>query len=242
MSIDTTQSVREIVQQHPGAVAVFEAFGIDYCCGGSKSLEEACRKDAIPLEAVLAKIAEALAVRPAKEDAQWMSSSLAELADHIVEQHHAYARRELVRLSALAEKVFARHGDRHPELGRIRELLGTMANEMLTHMLKEEQVLFPRLKTIEQAARQGAPLAPAFFGSLINPIRHMMADHGDTGELLRLIRLASNNYQPPEDACLSYQALYHGLADLERDTHRHIHLENNILFPRALELEKITAQ
>jgi regulator of cell morphogenesis and NO signaling len=242
MSIDTTQSVREIVQQHPGTVAVFEAFGIDYCCGGSKSLEEACRKDAIPLEAVLAKIAEALAVRPAKEDAQWMSSSLAELADHIVEQHHAYARRELGRLSSLAEKVFTRHGNKHPELGRIRELLGTMANEMLTHMLKEEQVLFPRLKAIEQAARQGAPLAPAFFGSVINPIRHMMADHGDTGELLRLIRLASNDYQPPQDACLSYQALYRGLADFERDTHRHIHLENNILFPRALELERSTAQ
>ncbi|HEY7098920.1 MAG TPA: iron-sulfur cluster repair di-iron protein [Terriglobales bacterium] len=237
-SIDTAQTVREIVQEHPAAVPVFEALGIDYCCGGSRSLEEACKRRNIPLDKVLTDLANALVPRPSKEDGHWMTCSLGKLADHIVEQHHCYARRELNRLTALAEKVFLRHSDRHPQLGRIRELVNAMANEMSTHMLKEEQVLFPHLKTIEEAAKNGTTPPPAFFGTLMNPIRHMMADHDDTGELLRSLRSLTNDFQPPAGACMSFQALYHGLADLERDLHQHIHLENNILFPRALEFEK----
>jgi regulator of cell morphogenesis and NO signaling len=235
--IDTTQTVREIVQQHPAAVPVFEALGIDYCCGGSKSLEDACRKRNVPLGEVLANLASALVPRPGKEDAQWMTSSLGELADHIVQQHHSYARRELGRLNALSEKVLLRHGNKYPELAQIRDRVNAMASEVLTHMLKEEQVLFPRLNTIEEAARNGTNPGPAFSGSLINPIRHMMEDHDDTGELLRSLRSLSYDYQSPEGACMSHQALYRGLAELERDLHQHIHLENNILFPRALEFE-----
>jgi regulator of cell morphogenesis and NO signaling len=238
-SIDTAQTVRAIVQEHPAAVPVFEALGIDYCCGGGKSLEEACKKRNIPLDRVLTDLAHALVPRPSEEDGHWMTCSLGKLADHIVEEHHDYSRRELNRLTALAEKVFLRHGDRHLQLGRIRELVNAMANEMSTHMLKEEQVLFPRLKTIEEAATNGQTPPPAFFGALINPIRHMMADHDDTGELLRSLRSLTNDYQPPAGACMSFQALYQGLADLERDLHQHIHLENNILFPRALEVEKV---
>jgi regulator of cell morphogenesis and NO signaling len=238
MAIETTQTVRDIVQQHPSTVPVFEALGIDYCCGGSKSLEDACRKSNIQVEKVLADLAGALVARPSKDDTHWMTCSLGELADHIVRQHHDFARRELSRLTALAEKVFLRHGKTHPELGHVRDLVNALASEMSTHMLKEEQVLFPRLKTIEEAAKNGTTPMPAFFGALINPIRHMMADHDDTGELLRSIRSLSDDYQPPVGACMSYQALYHGLADLERDLHQHIHLENNILFPRAVEFEK----
>jgi regulator of cell morphogenesis and NO signaling len=251
-AIDTAQTVREIVQQHPPAVPVFEALGIDYCCGGGKSLKDACNRGNIPLDKVLTDLQDAIVARPSKEDAHWMTCSLNELTDHIVEQHHGYARRELNRLTALAEKVFLRHGDKHSDLGKIRDLVNAMANEMSTHMLKEEHVLFPRLKTIEEAAKSGTTAPAAFlsearttpteravrFGSLINPIRHMMADHDDTGELLRSIRSLTNDYQPPAGACMSFQALYHGLADLEHDLHQHIHLENNILFPRALEFEK----
>lgn len=238
MTLDSTQTVREIVQQCPAAVPVFEALGIDYCCGGNRSLEDACKKEKIPLNQVLSDLSCALETRPAKDDGQWMTSSLGELADHIVEHHHGLARRELPRLAALGEKVYLRHGQNHPELARIRELVNAIASEMSTHMLKEEQVLFPRLKVIEEAASNGTTPPPAFFGPLINPIRHMMGDHDDTGELLKTIRALSNNYEPPVGACMSYQALYHGLSDLEADLHRHIHLENNILFPRALEHEK----
>lgn len=237
-TIDTSQTVREIVQQCPAAVPVFEALGIDYCCGGNRSLEDACDRKKIPLDQVFSNLMDALVARPAKDDSQWMISSLSRLADHIVEQHHTYARRELTRLTALAEKVFLRHGDKHPELGRIRDLVNAIASEMSTHMIKEEQILFPRLKSIEDAASSGQTPAPAFFGSLINPIRHMMEDHDDTGELLQNIRSLTNDYPPPMGACMSYQALYRGLSDLERDLHQHIHLENNILFPRALEFEK----
>ena len=162
-----------------------------------------------------------------------------ELADHIVEQHHAYSKRELPRLSALAAKVHRRHAHLHPELHQILELVETMSSEMCTHMLKEEQVLFPRLKVVEHAAQAGMAPSPAFFGPLINPIHHMLGDHDDTGHLLKSLRTLTNDCKIPEDACMSYRALYDGLSALERDLHQHIHLENNILFPRALEFERV---
>jgi regulator of cell morphogenesis and NO signaling len=167
-----------------------------------------------------------------------MSSSLAELSTHIVQRYHAHAKRELPRLEALAEKVEMRHGHMYPELHQVHELVAALSSEMSTHMLKEEQILFPRIATIEQAVQSGAPLEPAFFGALINPIRHMMSDHDDTAHLFDSIRTATYDYKLPDEACMSYQALFQGITDFEKDTHRHIHLENNILFPRALDAEK----
>lgn len=238
MALNSTQSVREIVQQHPAAVPVFEAHGIDYCCGGGRSLEEACNTKKIPLNQVISDLDAALIVRPTKDDAQWMTSSLRDLSAHIVERYHAYAKRELPRLAALVAKVHLRHGHMHPELNQVHELVDTITTEVSTHMLKEEQVLFPRICVIERAAENRASVEPAFFGALINPIRHMMSDHDDTGHLLQSVRNLAHDYNLPEDACMSYRALYQGLSDFEKDTHRHIHLENNILFPRALDLEK----
>lgn len=236
--LDAAQTVREIVQQHPAAVPVFEALGIDYCCGGGKTLEDACNSKGVPVDQLLSELANALVTRPTPEDRRWISCSLGELAGYITEQHHAYAKKELPRLAALAAKVHLRHGHMHPELNQIRELVEVMSREMGSHMLKEEQVLFPRLKVVEGAAQAGVMPPPAFFGSLLNPIRHMMSDHDDTGALLRSLRALTHDYALPDGACMSYQALYRGLSDLERDLHQHIHLENNILFPRALEFEK----
>jgi regulator of cell morphogenesis and NO signaling len=238
VTLDSTRTVREIVQQYPAAVPVFEALGIDYCCGGTKSLEDACEKQQVPLSKALKDLGDALIVRPGKDDEHWTTSTLSELTAYIVEQHHARAKRELPRLVALAAKVHLRHGHMHPELHQLCELVDALRSEMSPHMLKEEQVLFPRLSAMEQAARNGTALEPAFFGALINPIRHMMSDHDDTGELLRSIRRLTHDYKLPDDACMSYQSLYQGLSDFEKDTHLHIHLENNILFPRALEFEK----
>jgi regulator of cell morphogenesis and NO signaling len=238
MALNSSQSVREIVQQYPGAVPVFEAHGIDYCCGGGKSLEQACSTKKIPLDRVVSDLAEALVARPTVDDGQWMSSSLAELSTHIVQRYHAHAKRELPRLAALAEKVEMRHGHMYPELHQVHELVAALSSEMSTHMLKEEQILFPRIATIERAVQSGAPLEPAFFGALINPIRHMMSDHDDTAHLFDSIRTATYDYKLPDEACMSYQALFQGITDFEKDTHRHIHLENNILFPRALDAEK----
>mgnify|MGYP001547687491 FL=1 len=238
MKIDTSQTVREIVQQHPAAVPIFEALGIDYCCGGTKSLEDACKSNNVSLSLLLADLASALVRRSEKEDSQWMTSSLADLADHIVTRHHAYAKTELPRLAALAEKVYLRHGHMYPELNQVRETVEALSSEMGTHMMKEEQMLFPRLKVVEDAANAGVKPPPIFFGSLIHPIRHMMSDHDDTGEMLKTIRSLTHDFTLPRDACMSYQALYQGLNDLERDIHHHVHLENNVLFPRALEFER----
>ena len=239
MNFEGTQTVAEIARQYPAAIPVFEALGIDYCCGGTRSLEDACARKNVSLNLVLSDLSSALVAQPTKDEQHGRTSPLADLSAYIVEQHHAYAKRELPRLTALANKVQSRHGHAHPELQQIRELVEAMSSEMGTHMLKEEQVLFPRLRVVEESAKAGMTPPPALFGALINPIRHMMGDHDDTGELLESIRSLTHNYQLPEKACMSYQALYQGLEALEKNLHQHIHLENNILFPRALELEKV---
>jgi regulator of cell morphogenesis and NO signaling len=239
MNFDPTQTVAEIARQYPAAVRVFEAAGIDYCCGGNKSLEDACAKRNVSLNLLLSGLADALVTRPSEGENHWMTSSLADLCAYIVEQHHGFAKRELPRLAALASKVEARHAHMHPELHQIREQVEALASEMSTHMLKEEQVLFPRLKLVEESAEAGTTSPPAFFGALINPIRRMLNDHDDTGQLLKSIRSLAHDYELPKEACMSYQALYQGLEALEKDIHQHVHLENNIVFPRALEFERV---
>ena len=234
MTVEATQTIREIVQQHPSTVPVFEELGIDYCCGGGKSLEQACQSKKISPELVLSDLETALAAKPVQDASRWQNASLGELADHIVQQHHAYATRELTRLSALAEKVFLRHGDKYEHLALLRDLVNATAAEMTAHMLKEEQILFPTFKLLEEAASTAAAHTP-YMSSLQKPIHRLMDDHEDTGELLSSIRELTNNYQPPVGACMSFQALYNGLGELERDLHMHIHLENNVLFPRALD-------
>jgi regulator of cell morphogenesis and NO signaling len=240
MAIQENQTVRDIVKENPGTIRVFEALGIDYCCGGGKLLGEACQRAAVPLPDVLQKLEAAIAVEPEDDDRKWLDSPLCELTAHIVEKHHAYTRQELPRLVALAEKVTSRHGERHSELAQIRDLLHVMNTEMTTHMFKEEQVLFPLIGALDDAATGTSTCGHAPFGSLSRPIRCMMEDHDDTGELLSKLRILSNNYQAPPDACMSYQGLYRGIQDLERDVHRHVHLENNLLFPRALEIASVS--
>lgn len=235
MPITPTQEIRDIVRQYPDTVPVFENLGIDYCCGGKATLENACRDHQLALDKVLADLAGALARETESGDGKWEAAPLGELSDHIVERHHKHAKRELPRLSALAAKVHMRHGHVHPELNQLQELVETLASEMSTHMLKEEQVLFPRVKLLEKAS-PGESL-----GSLRQPIQRMLDEHDDTGELLHSIRTLTHDYKLPEDACMSYKALYDGLSAFEAETHWHVHLENNILFPRALEFEKAPA-
>ncbi len=231
MSVTPTQSVTDIVRTHPAAVGVFEALGIDYCCGGANSLAEACRRVNVPVHSVVADLECALSTPPPEDDSRWLSAPLAELADVIVFRHHSFVRRELPRLSALAAKVHDRHGATHPELASIRDLLDVLSAELFPHMLKEERVLFPLIKQLD-----ASPHAPSM--PLLAPIRHMMDDHDDAGELLRKIRALASGFEPPPEACASYNALYSGLEAFEKDMHHHIHLENNILFPRALESER----
>ena len=237
MSITMDQTVREIAIANPGSVHAFEALGIDYCCGGQRSLRDACQHANVPLDEVL-RLLSTLDEKSSGGNGDWHNSSVRELASHIVGRHHEYVRRESPRLISLLAKVVDRHGASHPELKSIQELFGAMADELSIHMMKEENVLFPYLIRMEAALEEGREAPPAMFGSVEVPISRMLADHEDAGALATQIRNLSQNFRPPDEACTAYCALYKGLEEFERDLHQHVHLENNILFPRALDMER----
>ena len=237
MSWSESNTVREIVVENPDAVRVFESAGIDYCCGGRRTLREACEQANVPVANILASLAK-LDEAPPESARKWNDAPLSDLTRHIVEKHHGYVRQEVDRLLPLLQKVVSKHGTKHSELPAIETFFSVIAQEMSTHMRKEEQVLFPYIQQMDEAVRARRPIPPAFFGSIENPIANMMADHDDAGELTRQIRVLSNNYTAPAGACPSYIALYKGLEEFEHDLHQHVHLENNLLFPQALEMEK----
>ncbi len=238
MQVNTMSTVRELAVAVPGATRVFEQMGIDYCCGGGRTLADACRQFRAPVEEVLRRLEAATReAAPSDNAPDWQTASLTALAAHIVETHHVFTREEFVRLERLLDKVCSRHGGNHPELARLRELFLGLKQDLLPHMLKEEQVLFPYITRLEEAVSAGRDVQPPFFVTVRNPVRMMMMEHDTAGDLLREMRQVTGNYSPPPDACISYQTLYQALRELEADLHQHIHLENNILFPRAVEME-----
>ena len=239
MAVMTEKTVRDLAVENPVATRVFERFGIDYCCSGNQSLEKACeRANASFDEVVDALEMEEETARAAKQVRNWQTEPLIELITHIKNTHHRYTREEIVRLTALLQKVCSVHGKNHPELHGIRETFGWLSQELTTHLIKEEMVLFPYIERMEEAIIQNDPVLPGPFGSVQNPVSMMEHEHDSAGAALRTIRKASNNLTPPADACISYQTLYKALSDFEADLHQHIHLENNILFPRAIAMEK----
>jgi regulator of cell morphogenesis and NO signaling len=233
------ETVRDIAVRQPSAIRVFERFGIDYCCGGSKPLGVACSERELALSAVLEALAQAASAGPSADETDWSTAPLRALCDHILSRHHVFLRDELPRLSSLAAKVVQAHGSRHPELGSIQSALAQLDTELMQHMAKEEQVLFPYLGQLEAAMVSGGARPPSCFGSVASPIAVMTQEHDAAGTMLAELRRLSHDYQPPEDACASYHAFYDGLGALEQDLHQHIHLENNILFPRAVALEAL---
>ena len=239
MSVTTEKTVRELALENPVATRVFEKLGIDYCCGGNKSLDEACRAAKLNTDQVLDALERAeQSARATQEEHNWQTEALADLIAHIKNTHHVYTREELARLAPLFDKVCSVHGKNHPELLEIREAFQGLAAELTTHLMKEEMVLFPYVKRMEEAAIEKAPMVPAPFGTVQNPVSMMEREHDSAGNALRAMRAASHGYAAPEDACVSYRTLYRALAEFEADLHQHIHLENNILFPRAVAMEK----
>ncbi len=235
------QTVGNIAAAWPATLRVFESVGIDYCCGGKLTLQQACERANVTVGSVLAMFDEAKrsATEPAR---QWNDAPASELIAHVIDKHHGFVRREIHRLEALLSKVNGRHGAAHPELARIQELFMAVAQELQAHLMKEEQVLFPYIEGLDASVRLQQPAPHACFPSVEFPISRMLADHDDAGDLIAKIRTLSNGYTLPEGACQSYAALYRGLEEFEGDLHRHIHLENNILFPRAIELEHATKE
>jgi len=221
------------------ATRIFEKLGIDYCCGGGKSLDEACSAANLSVDQVLDSLE--FAEQEAKvnqTDRNWQSEPLAELIGHINRTHHKYTREQIARLGPLFDKVVSVHGKNHPELDEVRTAFRGLAQELMVHMMKEEAVLFPYIVRMEEAVIQKEPVIPPPFGSVQNPVAMMMHEHDSAGDALRTMRQLSAGYTSPGDACISYQTLYKALSDLEKDLHQHIHLENNILFPRAVDMEQ----
>ncbi|MFN8036803.1 MAG: iron-sulfur cluster repair di-iron protein [Acidimicrobiia bacterium] len=228
-TIDDTITLADIVTTSPGAARILESFGLDYCCGGARPIDAACRDAGVDVAAVRS----ALAAAPSEPPADWVTMGPTELVDHLETTHHAYLHTELERLSALAAKVEAAHGARHPEVADVRSTYEALRAELEPHLLKEERVLFPMIRELETATS-----APEFHcGTLLNPISVMRAEHEQAGELLDRIRSLSGGFQTPADGCASFRAFYDGLDELEADTHLHIHKENNVLFPMVVALE-----
>jgi regulator of cell morphogenesis and NO signaling len=239
MSVTAEKTVGELALENPAATRVFEKLGIDYCCGGGQTLEQACQAAHASINQVHGLLAEASRIASATPPARnWQAEPLSELLAHIRSTHHVYTREEIARLGPLFDKVCSVHGKNHPELLRLREVFSGLAEELTTHLMKEEMVLFPYILRMEEAVVAKEPVLPPPFGTVRNPVAMMRNEHDGAGSALRNMREVANGYAAPPDACVSFQTLYQALAAFEADLHQHIHLENNVLFPRAIEMEQ----
>ena len=239
MNLSATRTVRELAIEIPNATRTFEKLGIDYCCGGGKSLSDACMHAHLPVDDVLRALEQGGNFTPAAEASlpDFTNGALGNLIEHIVTTHHVYVKQEVPRLQQLLHKVVSVHGKNHPELGRIQQTFQPMAAELTSHMMKEEHILFPHIVALENAVNSGRPKPMPVFGTVSNPVHMMQLEHDSAGAALKSISELSGNYTPPEEACFSYKTLYTALKEFESDLHQHVHLENNILFPRAIAME-----
>lgn len=236
MNFNSESKVNEIALSNPAARRVLEDAGVDYCCGGSKSLRDACLHAGATAEEILQQLRDR-SQSALPSDKQWINAPLADLARHIRDRHHRYVRESIPRVRALLAKVRTRYGAKHPEILEVEKQFAEVAADMTSHMQKEEQVLFPYIDALEQSKNAHTPLERPFFQTVRNPVHTMMKEHDSAGELVRCIRVLTSDYQPPANACTTFRAAYQELHQFEKDLHLHIHLENNILFPRAIELE-----
>ncbi len=238
MTIASTKTVGEIAAEMPSATRELEKLGIDYCCGGSRTIGDVCAQAKISVDEVLARLEKSARVASQGESKDWQNQPLADLIAHITSTHHVFVREECPRIETLAAKVVGVHDGNHPELLQVQKIFSALAEELRVHLMKEEQVLFPYIFRLEESFVAGEPAPPAMFGTVVNPVRMMMQEHDGAGEGLRALRSVTHDYAVPADACTSYRTLYEALQGFEADLHQHIHLENNILFPRAVAMEE----
>lgn len=233
----TTTTLGDVAGISFSAVRILENHGLDYCCGGKRPFEQACAAKHLDPQAILLEIEQAEPTDIRERD--WQIEPLDELVKHIVETHHRYLMLELPAIDKRLAKILEVHGARDPErLSRMAAVFGSLRDELELHMRKEESILFPFIERYAKAAAQGSRMPPVPFGSIANPIAMMEREHGDAGDALGELRAMTGDYQLPSYACSTVRALYEGLQRLEADLHVHIHLENNILFPRAIALEQ----
>lgn len=239
MNLDATRPVKAIVNEVPAAARIFEKAGIDYCCGGEKSLRDACKDAHTTVEEILRSIEDAR-IPDGSEDqlSHWGQVPLPDLIDRIVKKHHVYCRQEQERLTPLLARVVQVHGDRHAELKRIQSLFNGLTEDLARHMDKEEKSIFPVILAMGRASMRKAPKPLLASGTIQNPVSTLILEHDDCGRILKEMHRLSGGYEPPDDACGSYQSLYQGLKEFEIDMHQHVYLENSVLFPRTVSLEK----
>lgn len=234
--ITAASTLRTIALGSPSTIRVFERLQLDYCCGGNRSLAEACAQKGLDIKSVIAQIAEA--ENAALSDVSALTQATpTELIRHIVSTHHAYVRSEIPRLIPLAQRCALKHGPAHPEYIRIEEQLLELSNDLLFHLDKEERILFPYIEALEASQSKGTARPHACFASVESPIASMLADHEAAGALLNEMRTSTNGFTPHEGACPTVVGFLHSLDAFERDLHQHVHLENNLLFPLATALQ-----
>ncbi|CAM1354644.1 iron-sulfur cluster repair di-iron protein [Tenacibaculum insulae] len=236
MVLENEKTVANYVAENIKTAHVFKKHGIDFCCGGNITVAEACAKKNVEV-AILEKELEAVdAVKDVIED--YNKWELDFLMIYIENVHHNYVRESLPLISEYANKVAKVHGHHYTEVVKINQLFHEVANELLSHMQKEEEILFPFIKQLVDAKKEGIKSVAAPFGTVNNPIRMMEQEHESAGDIFKEIATLTNNYTPPAEACNTFKALYAKLDEFEQDLHQHIHLENNILHPKAIVLEK----
>jgi regulator of cell morphogenesis and NO signaling len=236
MSVRPEDRVADLASKHPATIRVFQSHGIDFCCGGKRPLGEVCEERGLDLPGLTRELEAALAA-PGEPGFDWERAPLREVVSQIVARYHRPLERELPRLAQMMQKVLEVHGARHEELAEVAATFEVIVADLGPHMMKEERVLFPFVARMEAVQQSGGALAGSPFGSVKSPIGVMESEHEAVAGALRSLHDQAAGFEPPEDACNTFRGLYHGFGQLERDLHEHIHVENNILFPRATKLE-----
>lgn len=238
MSIQENNIIGELVAQDYRTASVFKKYGIDFCCQGNRSIRDATDKKKLDSSQLVADL-NAVVQSSSQSATDFQSWPLDLLADYIEKKHHHYVEAKTSEIQPYLDKICKVHGAHHPELFGIQAHFNASAGELAMHMKKEELMLFPFVRKLAKAKQENTKVeAPHFFGTVQNPIQMMMQEHDTEGQRFREIEALSNSYTPPQDACNTYKATFALLKEFEEDLHLHIHLENNILFPKAIELEK----
>ncbi|WP_440999251.1 iron-sulfur cluster repair di-iron protein [Fodinibius sp. SL11] len=230
------RTVGQIVKDDYRTAQIFQQYKLDFCCGGNHTIEEACAKNDIDPSVVYSALEELNS--DGQKDDNYDQWSLDFLVDYIVNNHHEFTRNKLPEIGKYAKKVAKVHGDRHEELHEIYYEFTMLHTEIFNHLDKEERILFPYIKELVEAEKNGTKPEKPEFEEAANPIAMMEEEHDEAGTSIAKIRKLSNDFTPPEDACTTYRILFKNLEAFEQDLHKHVHLENNILFPKALELEQ----
>ena len=229
-TVDVNATLGQLVSSHPDLARELERIGLDFCCGGTRTLAAACTEAGLDLHVVATELGQ---IESDVETPTWAAMDAPALVDHLEATHHRYLTAEFPRLTELLERIDSVHGARHPELTQVRASFRELRNDLEPHLVKEERVLFPAIRQLSAAQ---TPLAFPF-GSIRTPVSVMLHEHDRAGQLLATLRNLTHDYQAPTDGCASYRACYEGLSELEADTHLHIHKENNLLFPAVIALE-----